>query len=83
MFMPPGNPIILIKSNLFNMAAVSVKWSIEKTWERGTWEHGKGMDSIASSSPFMLKPAKDPFLHKSSRPLLAWLSSDRGYSFSV
>ena len=28
MFMPPGNPIILIKSNLFSMAAISVKWSI-------------------------------------------------------
>ena len=26
--MPPGHPIILLKSNLFNMAAVSVKWSI-------------------------------------------------------
>ena len=26
--MPPGHPIILLKSNLFNMADVSVKWSI-------------------------------------------------------
>ena len=26
--MPPGHPIILLKSNLFNLAAVSVKWSI-------------------------------------------------------
>ena len=26
--MPPGHPIILLKSNLFNMAAVSVKRSI-------------------------------------------------------
>ena len=26
--MPPGHSIILLKSNLFNMAAVSVKWSI-------------------------------------------------------
>ena len=26
--MPPGYPIILVKSNKFNMAAVSVKWSI-------------------------------------------------------
>ena len=26
--MPPGHPIILLKSNLFNMAAESVKWSI-------------------------------------------------------
>ena len=26
--MPPGHPIILLKSNLFNMAAVSVKMSI-------------------------------------------------------
>ena len=25
---PPGHPIILLKSNKFNMAAVSVKWSI-------------------------------------------------------
>ena len=25
---PPGYPIILLKSNKFNMAAVSVKWSI-------------------------------------------------------
>ena len=28
MLMPPGHPIILLKSNLFNMADVSVKWSI-------------------------------------------------------
>ena len=27
--MPPGHPIILLKSNYFNMAAVSVKRSIE------------------------------------------------------
>ena len=26
--MPPGHSIILLKSNLFNMGAVSVKWSI-------------------------------------------------------
>ena len=29
--MPPGHPIILLKSNEFNMATVSVKRSIEKT----------------------------------------------------
>ena len=27
--MPPGHPIILLKSNQFNMAVVSVKRSIE------------------------------------------------------
>ena len=26
--MPPGHPIMLLKSNLFNMASISVKWSI-------------------------------------------------------
>ena len=29
LLMPPGHPIILLKSNLFNMAAVSVKRSID------------------------------------------------------
>ena len=32
--MPLGHPIILLKSNLFNMATVSVKWSIlEKVFD--------------------------------------------------
>ena len=31
LLMPPGHPIILVKSNLFNMAAVSVKGSILHT----------------------------------------------------
>ena len=33
--MPPGHPIILLKSNLFNIAAVSVKMSIQMKHNNG------------------------------------------------
>ena len=47
--MPPGHPIILLKSNYFNMAAVSVKGSIEQTHNYGVFAEG-GLDSMARFS---------------------------------
>ena len=46
-FMPPGHPIILLKSNKLNMAAVSVKTSIPpsfvwKQWVASRWEYTLG-----------------------------------------
>ena len=35
---PPGHPIILLKSNKFNMAAVSVKRSINVVFFLRSWE---------------------------------------------
>ena len=40
LLMPPGHPIIILKSNLFNMAAVSVKRSIPRCDLKSLMERG-------------------------------------------
>ena len=47
--MPPGHPIILLKSNYFNMAAVSVKRSIEQTLNYGVFAERR-LDCMARFS---------------------------------
>ena len=42
LLMPPGHPIIILKSNLFNMAAVSVKRSIPRCDLKSLMERGGG-----------------------------------------
>ena len=63
MLMPPGHPIILLKSNKFNMAAVSVKRSIESKYQRA---HNS---VLALKQPSFSCPFKSPLLVVIKQPL--------------
>ena len=53
LLMPPGHPIILLKSKLFSLAAVSVKRSIPRCDLKSLMERGEGLNERTVSLRFV------------------------------